>query len=324
MIADTASQKTLSLVGKLAEACNAVGGIEKKGTNQKQNYKYIRAADVAKSIRHELFQRGVILMADEKEFTQTGAVKTMSGGEMREFTLKVEYTLYDSDSDAKITTVAYGVAMDTGDKAIYKCKTGAVKYYLRSLGLIPDEKDDVEADETVDEAVAPSRTVQVVRTAPTPAPKPTPKKSVQKTDEPVQANQPERGEAVTAQAEVSPNIPVQEQSSVNRTATGEKLPSGNIHGLNITDDDLPDNLRAIPAVAVPEVDQKPSKEEKADIKKRLDGYSVPLTEIGSFIKKKYGFSSSSDLTSKQWVEIFSTLDSAKGDTDELKKILGGK
>lgn len=40
--------------------------------------------------------------------------------------------------------------MDSGDKAIYKCKTGALKYFLRSLAIIPDEKDDPEADEEVD------------------------------------------------------------------------------------------------------------------------------------------------------------------------------
>jgi hypothetical protein len=143
----------LSLAGKIAAACDAVGGVEKKGVNELQRYKYVKAADVAKAIRHELFSRGVIILADEKELAKTGEIPTRSGGILREFTLKVDYTLLDSDSDARFTVSAFGVAMDSGDKAIYKCKTGALKYFLRTLGLIPDEKDDPEADEEVDQKI---------------------------------------------------------------------------------------------------------------------------------------------------------------------------
>jgi hypothetical protein len=142
-----------SLVKKLAEACNAVGGVEKKGRNEHQKYNYVRAADVAKAIRRELFKRSIILTGDEKEFTQTGTIETMSGGELREFTLKVEYTLRDGETGETLPMTAYGVAMDAGDKAIYKCKTNALKYFLRGIGIIPDEKDDVEADVLVDKKV---------------------------------------------------------------------------------------------------------------------------------------------------------------------------
>ena len=142
--------KAKSLVEKLAEACDSVGGIEKKGKNVTQNYDYVKAADVAKAIRRQLFSRGVIIMANELEFSKTNEFETRNGAKMREFTLKVEYSILDSESDQKIVAHAFGVAMDTGDKAIYKCKTGALKYFLRGLGLIPDEKDDPEADESVD------------------------------------------------------------------------------------------------------------------------------------------------------------------------------
>lgn len=157
---DEQTQKK-SLVAKIAEACDAVGGIEKKGKNEKQNYKYLKAADVAKAIRREFFSRGVILVFDEKEFVQIRTIKTNSGGEMGEFMLRSEVTFYDSDSDAKLGPFgAYGVAMDTGDKAIWKAKTGALKYVLRGVGLIPDEKDDPEADGKVDEETGPSRVVE--------------------------------------------------------------------------------------------------------------------------------------------------------------------
>lgn len=144
-----------TLIAKLAAACDAVGGIDKKGENKDQSgklrYKYLKAADVAKAVRHELSKRGVILTADEKEFSHTGSIATQSGAELREFTLKVEYTLRDADSGDTITTTAYGVAMDSGDKALWKAKTGALKYFLRGLFILPDEKDDPEADTLVDD-----------------------------------------------------------------------------------------------------------------------------------------------------------------------------
>lgn len=143
-----------SLIAKLAEACNAVGGVDKKGRNEHQKYNYVRAADIAKAIRHELFKRGLILFADEKEISHEDRA-TNGGGTIRQLTIKIEYTVRDSESDEFVTTTAYGIAMDTGDKAIWKAKTGALKYYLRTLGIIPDERDDPEADEKVDEYTDP-------------------------------------------------------------------------------------------------------------------------------------------------------------------------
>lgn len=143
-----------SLVSKLAEACNAVGGVAKKGRNEHQRYDYVKAADVAKAIRRELFKRNILLLADEKEVQQSEIV-TPSGSTMRQITLRVDYTLRDGDSPDSITTTCYGIAMDSGDKALWKAKTGAQKYFLRGLGLIPDEKDDPEFDESVDEQTDP-------------------------------------------------------------------------------------------------------------------------------------------------------------------------
>lgn len=146
------------LTSKLAEACDAVKGVEKKGTNEKQRYKYVKAADIAKAIRHELFSRGIGVYPDEVEFKQIGSVKTLAGGELREFMLTVDYTLAYQE-EWKVVR-AFGIAMDSGDKAIWKAKTGALKYLLRTLGMIPDEKDDPEADEEVDALTSGDKRIQ--------------------------------------------------------------------------------------------------------------------------------------------------------------------
>ena len=142
-------QKLQSLVAKLAAACDAVGGVEKLGKNEQQGYKYVKAADVAKAIRHELFRRGVVVLGHEHppEFIAVELAPDREGRPrtMSECHLRVTYRLMDGTEMIEID--GYGVARDSGDKAIYKAKTGALKYFLRGLGLIPDEKDDPEFDE---------------------------------------------------------------------------------------------------------------------------------------------------------------------------------
>lgn len=134
----------------MAEACNSVGGVEKKGRNEFQKYTYVRAADISKLFRRELFKRNILLTSNELELTEQ-TVQTNSGGTMRYVTLKADYILRDGDSGETLSSVAYGMGMDSGDKAIWKAKTGALKYFLRGLGIVPDERDDPEADESVDE-----------------------------------------------------------------------------------------------------------------------------------------------------------------------------
>ena len=143
-----------SLVAKLAEACDAVGGVEKKGRNEFQKYNYVKAADVAKAIRHELFSRGILVMISEKAWVQERMIKTNSGGEVPLMRLEGEVTFRD-ESSVLGPFGAFATAFDSGDKAIYKAKTGLLKYALRGLGLIPDEKDDPEFDEAVDEQTDP-------------------------------------------------------------------------------------------------------------------------------------------------------------------------
>lgn len=142
-----------TLIQKVADACNAIGGIEKRGKNKNQNYEYVMAADVAAAFRHELFARGIILLQDE-ESVEFRDYETNNGGVMQECRLKIKFTL--KDDTGELASSAYGVGRDTFDKAIYKAKTGATKYFLRGLGLIPDRKDDPENSED-QEVVDPKR-----------------------------------------------------------------------------------------------------------------------------------------------------------------------
>ena len=136
-----------SLVAKLAEAMEQVGGVEKKGRNQAQNYDYVKAADVAKALRHELLQRGVMIIPDEVECITKQIQFTNAKGETRQSNeVQVKTAYHITDGATELVMHGIGIAWDSGDKAIYKAKTGALKYFLRGLGLVPDEKDDPEFD----------------------------------------------------------------------------------------------------------------------------------------------------------------------------------
>lgn len=130
------------LIGKLAEACDAVGGVPKKGQNEEYNWQ--RWADIAAAFRHELFHRGIVILADDKSIDEK-IYKNHAGLLYRYACLTREYRI--TDGPETITIAAFGRGMDVGDKAIWKAKTGCDKYLLRELGLIPDEADEPEATE---------------------------------------------------------------------------------------------------------------------------------------------------------------------------------
>lgn len=136
-----------SLAAKLAEAMNEVGGIAKLGKNTSQNYDYVKAADVAKALRHQLFQRGIVVIPDEVECINKQLSFTNAKGDQRQVNeVQVKTAYHITDGTETLVMHGIGIAWDSGDKAIYKAKTGALKYFLRGLGLIPDEKDDPEFD----------------------------------------------------------------------------------------------------------------------------------------------------------------------------------
>ncbi len=150
-----------SLVARLAEACDATSGVAKKGTNEAQHYKYQKASDVAKEFRHELFSRGIVILPSESDPVWRDYA-TKSGSIMRECQLAVEFLI--TDGTDSIARIGHGVAADSGDKAIYKAKTGALKYFLRNLGLLPDEADDPENEkEKFDRSTIPARTARLAK-----------------------------------------------------------------------------------------------------------------------------------------------------------------
>jgi len=134
--------KAKSLHDKVCEACKAVGVVPKRGRNEK--YPYQKASDVAAAFRQELFSRGVIVRQNEQTPTFR-TIETNGGVPVVDCCIGIEFTLTDGKETIG-PDVKHGEGWDSEGKSLYKAQTGATKYFLRGLGLIPDETDDPEYD----------------------------------------------------------------------------------------------------------------------------------------------------------------------------------
>lgn len=133
-----------SLVRKLAEVMGEVERVAKSGRNEFHRYDYATEADIVASVRGAMAARHLMLVPDVEDI-QWGKVERKNGSPDRLATLRVRFTVLDGDSGESHSFTVLGEGQDPGDKATYKALTGATKYALLKLFLIPTG-DDPEND----------------------------------------------------------------------------------------------------------------------------------------------------------------------------------
>lgn len=158
-----------SLASKIAKVMQAVGYVEKGGTNSAQGYKFVQASAVADKVRAELTKLNVTLTPTNIDVISEGLTPS---GKQTLITLRYTWTLTDGDSGETMTWQSVGTGADSGDKAVYKAATGALKYALLTGFLIPTG-DDPEADAKTDDETWEKAKEIVKGTVKTPAPKKT-------------------------------------------------------------------------------------------------------------------------------------------------------
>jgi len=127
---------------KLAKARAELKFIEKRGHNQFHNYDYVQAADVQGTVGLALAKVGVIIAMRNVEIEYSDAT-TQKGGHENVVRWRCDYGFIDGDSDEQLWYPAFGEGRDAGDKAVYKARTGAMKYFI-SQGLCLGMGDDPE------------------------------------------------------------------------------------------------------------------------------------------------------------------------------------
>lgn len=141
-----------SLVEKLAAAALAIPELSKLGQND--DYSYLRAYDVTRAVRGELFKRGIVILPESLTVEYVNPYMTATGDMMEEARVSVVYKLTDGEEHLHIEGL--GVGQDYKGKALYKAMTGSLKYALMCVGLIAGVEDDPEttSDGPVSESLA--------------------------------------------------------------------------------------------------------------------------------------------------------------------------
>lgn len=136
------------LATKLIQVMTECSHITKNGTNSFHGYKYATSADVLEKINASLVKHGICSIAIPELISMID-VTTGKGNIEKLATVKMDIMLLDKDSGETVTITGLGSGQDSGDKAVMKAETAAIKYaYMLSMAIATG--DDPEADENVD------------------------------------------------------------------------------------------------------------------------------------------------------------------------------
>ena len=127
---------------KLRKDLMAKGILVKGATNDYDNYEYFSEAQYKELFTSLFCNNGLEFDSSELNVQSTGGTDKQPFGIL----VTLEYTITDIDTGYSIKSTHSGIAIDKGDKAIYKAKTGALKSFLASTFLVAT-KDDPEREE---------------------------------------------------------------------------------------------------------------------------------------------------------------------------------
>ena len=161
------------LAKKFVEVMRECSHVVKTGTNDFHRYKYATANDVLEKVNASLTRHGIASVVTPA-LLSVQEVTTAKGNTERLATVEVTVTLIDSESGESFAIKGLGSGQDSGDKALAKAQTMALKYcYMASLAIATG--DDPEADSKTDEATTYSQKSSGTSAIPTAAKSSTPK-----------------------------------------------------------------------------------------------------------------------------------------------------
>jgi hypothetical protein len=135
-----------NLYQKIAAIMGEIGAVEKEGFNVNQKYAFVTEATIANLLRPLFAKYGIVPWHSLKEWSRPDRT-----------TYTVEtWRLIDADTgEMTIETDMLSEGMDAGDKSSSKASTFSSKYfYLRQFVIGSGTKEEAEADEKTDKAVA--------------------------------------------------------------------------------------------------------------------------------------------------------------------------
>jgi hypothetical protein len=146
-VPESCTADRMTLRQKLREVRRRIGYIQKRGYNERHNYNYVAAADIAGTVGDVLAELGVVVIPRLESITYEPHAPGRPDS-VRVARVIMAYTFTDVDSGEEITARVAGEGLDVGDKASYKAMTGALKYALLQCFLLAtgDDPEDERAD----------------------------------------------------------------------------------------------------------------------------------------------------------------------------------
>lgn len=129
------SQEINKLVEAVVKVMAEVRSVPKTGFNSHYKYSYASDEDICGALQPAMAKHGLALIP-----TSVVATNTHTRAD-----LIVTYTLLHV-SGQSMTVQSCGTGVDTQDKAYYKAMTGALKYALRGVFVLPIGEDPEKAD----------------------------------------------------------------------------------------------------------------------------------------------------------------------------------
>ena len=134
----------LKVLQKLQACQKDIEVMQKDGYNDFNKYKFLSETQITMKIK-TLFDKYNLLFHYQSEITGTEVYQGAKGDTQFLVTVKVTYSILDSDSGEGISGVVVGQGADKGDKGVYKAITGAIKYLYMKMFNIPTG-DDAEKE----------------------------------------------------------------------------------------------------------------------------------------------------------------------------------
>jgi hypothetical protein len=137
-------EKVPLIYERMAEVMADIDAVAKDSTNQVQGFKFRSIDQVCNMLHPILKQHQIFIRQELLDVTKTERV-TENGAVQYCATLKIKYSFVTVDM-SEVTNIVLGEAVDTGDKAVTKAMSFALKYCLLQTFCIPTEEKSHEAD----------------------------------------------------------------------------------------------------------------------------------------------------------------------------------
>lgn len=135
-----------NIATKMIEVMNECSHIMKNGNNSFHSYKYATCSDVLEKVNSSFVKHGIATMAIP-ELLGMEKVTTSKGNKEHLATVKITIMLTDAESGEVMSITGLGSGQDSGDKAVMKAQTAAIKYaYLMSLAISTGDDPEKETE----------------------------------------------------------------------------------------------------------------------------------------------------------------------------------